>query len=96
MWRDYRCVSRNSANVFAYCTSAGVRVAVRSSLGFVAAAYPLRTATSNQASAGLSWEDTTGFGGHDDSTNVMVEIRHVSGPCGAGREWQLQVEGNAQ
>jgi hypothetical protein len=55
-----------------------------------------RGATSNLASASLSWEDTTGIGGNDDSANVMVEIRHVSGACGAGREWQLQIEGNAQ
>jgi hypothetical protein len=55
-----------------------------------------RGATSNLATASLSWEDTTGFGGNDDSANVMIEVRHVSGPCGAGREWQLQVEGNAQ
>jgi hypothetical protein len=55
-----------------------------------------RGATSNLATASLSWEDTTGIGGEDNSANVMVEIRHVSGPCGAGREWQLQVEGNAQ
>lgn len=55
-----------------------------------------RGSTSNLATASLSWDDTTGFGGNDDSTNVMVEIRHVSGPCGAGREWQLSVDGNAQ
>ncbi len=55
-----------------------------------------RGATANLTSASLSWEDTTGLGGEDNSANVMVEIRHVSGPCGAGREWQLQIEGNAQ
>jgi hypothetical protein len=55
-----------------------------------------RGASVNQTSASLSWEDTTGFGGEDNSANVMVEVRHVSGPCGASREWQLQVEGNAQ
>ncbi len=55
-----------------------------------------RGSTTNLATASLSWDDTTGFGGNDDSANVMVEIRHVSGPCGVGREWQLSVDGNAQ
>lgn len=55
-----------------------------------------RGSTTNLAMASLSWDDTTGLGGNDDSANVMVEIRHVSGPCGVGREWQLSVDGNAQ
>jgi hypothetical protein len=55
-----------------------------------------RGSTTNLTSASLSWSDTTGIGGNDDSANVMVEIRHVSGPCGVGREWQLSVDGNAQ
>jgi hypothetical protein len=55
-----------------------------------------RGSTTNLATASLSWDDTTGFGGNDDSANVMVEVRHVSGPCGVGREWQLSVDGNAQ
>lgn len=55
-----------------------------------------RGSTTNLTTASLSWDDTTGFGGNDDSANVMVEVRHVSGACGAGREWQLSVDGNAQ
>ncbi len=54
-----------------------------------------RTTTTNVTTATLAWEDTRGvFSGIDDDANVMVEIRHVSGPCGAGREWILEVDGN--
>ena len=54
-----------------------------------------RTSTTNVAGASLGWSDTTGFGGRDDSANVMIEVRHVSGPCGSARPWYLAVDGNA-
>jgi hypothetical protein len=52
-----------------------------------------RGTTTNVSSASLVWSDSLAS---DDDRNVMIEIRHRSGPCGAGREWQLQIEGNAQ
>ena len=55
-----------------------------------------RTSTTNVAGASLSWSDTYGLGGNDDSRNIVVEVRHVSGPCGAARPWYLDVDGNAQ
>lgn len=55
-----------------------------------------RSNTTNVANASLSWSDTYGLGGTDDSRNIVLEVRHVSGPCGAARPWYLDVDGNAQ
>ncbi len=44
----------------------------------------------------LSWPDSQGIGGHDDSSNVTVEVRFTSGTCNAGDQWQLVIEGNKQ
>ena len=54
-----------------------------------------RTSTVNVAGASLEWADTYGLGGNDDSRNIVIEVRHVSGPCGAARPWYLDVDGNS-
>ncbi len=43
----------------------------------------------------VAWKDMQPLGGHDDSTNVTIEVRYVSGVCGAGAAWNLAVQGDA-
>ncbi|MBI4511750.1 MAG: hypothetical protein HY698_19105 [Deltaproteobacteria bacterium] len=41
----------------------------------------------------VAWSDNRPIGGADDSRNITVEVRHVSGTC-TGGAWSLQIEGN--
>jgi hypothetical protein len=53
------------------------------------------TTTASTDTASVSFgEGGTLSNGSDDSRTVTVEVRHVSGPCGASAEWTLDVFGN--
>jgi len=53
------------------------------------------TATGTLDSASISWGEGTISNGTDDSRNVSIEIRPVSGPCSASQPFQLLVLGNS-
>ncbi len=56
--------------------------------------------TSSSTNSGAPDEVTFDWGeglvpnGSDDSRNVSIEVRHVSGTCAAGQSWTLTVRGN--
>jgi hypothetical protein len=50
--------------------------------------------TSGDDTASLSWGEGTISNGNDDSRNVAIEVRYVSGVCDPNSTWTLTLQGN--
>ena len=55
----------------------------------------MSTSTGATDSVDMSWGESGAFSnGSDDSAEVTIEVRHVSGTCSATAKWALTVTGN--
>jgi len=73
-----------------------VRIYVNATTDVLECTTPLATAvtTGNVKLARASWGETTIPNGADDSRDVEIEIRPLTGTCLSTEKWQLTVQGN--
>lgn len=86
LWMRATLVSPPGTNYDLYVYTSG-------SCGSAASGQSVQTSSNDLVSSQFG-ESGLFSNGSSDSRDVLVEVRHVSGPCNASTPWQLTIAGN--